>query len=474
MTATASILPVPLTLNAVFDLVAAPSRLALAGLVVVVNAPVTNQPTQLGTPAAITLRPSGSPAGVGLNIAFSAIPNTFDGLSISLNAINSTFDGLRYPSSCPASPADVTVTADSYQDPTVRTASAPLRVTGCSGEPFAPAFTVSAIRDAGDTGVQIVTTVTQTEAQATTGKLALALPLSVVEPDAESVLRYNLICINPASGTCRAIGTAVARSPLYPALLSGTVYLTGHLLAPAVTITFPPPFPITLDGTLNLGSNTTTFTGIPDIPLTNLRVTLAGGPAAAFLSRCETPSGTATATLTTQNGDRSAAVPSAFTVADCVPPAAFTGGGASRAASAVRRPGVERASLTGLAAGRPGLRFTLVAGRGQPKLSSFTVLAPAGLRFVEHRIRGHEMLTGISLTSARIRTASLRNRRLVVTLRRPVATLGVMITRPALSETSRLRTNGRGRLRSLKLGVIVRTTAGRTRTVGVALRQLKR
>jgi hypothetical protein len=475
VTATASILPVPLTLNAVFDLVAPPSPSDLAGLVVVVDAPVTNQPTQLGNPAAITLRPSGSPAGVGLNLAFSGIPDTFDGLSISLDAINSTFDGLRYPSSCPATPAEVTVSADSYQDPTVRTGQAPLAITGCSSEPFAPAFKLAARRDAGDTGVQIATTVTQTAAQATTGTLALALPASVVEPDAESVLRYNLICTNPASGTCRPIGTAVAGSPLYPAPLSGKLYLTGHLLAPAVAITFPSPFPITLNGTLNLGTNTTTFTGIPDIPLTSLQVTLAGGPAAVFLSTCQTPSGTATATLTAQNGDRSAVVPSAFTVAGCVPPSTFTGGGSgSPATSHARRPAIERASLSGLAQGRPALSFTLTAGSGQPKLTSFTVLAPAGLRFVEHRVRGQDTLSGVAVTAAPVRSLSLRHGRLIVVLRRPAATVGVRINRVALSESLTLKRRvRRGRLTSLKLTVILRTAAGTTRSVSLRLRQLK-
>ncbi|HZE03893.1 MAG TPA: hypothetical protein VE127_01645, partial [Solirubrobacteraceae bacterium] len=209
VTATAAGLPIPLTLNATFDLVAPPSPGDLAGLVVQVDAPVTNQPTPLGSPAAVTLRPTGSVAGVGLNIALRNIPNTFDGLPISVQKINSTFTGMRFPSSCPATPARLTVTADSYKDPALRTGSAPLRITGCGSAPFAPAFQVTATRDATDTGVQIVTRVTQTAAQATTGKLALTLPQSVVEPNAESVLKYNLICTNPASGTCHAIGTAV-------------------------------------------------------------------------------------------------------------------------------------------------------------------------------------------------------------------------------------------------------------------------
>ncbi len=473
VTATAAGLPVPLTLNAVFDLVAPPSPGDLAGLVVQVAAPVTNQLTPLGSPAAVTLRPSGSPAGVGLNIAFTSIPDTFDGLPISLSAINSTFDGLRFPSSCPATPARLVVSADSYQDPTDVTASAPLPVTGCAGERFEPAFSVAAVRDAADTGVQITTTVTQAGAQATAGRLALALPMSVVEPDAESVLKYGLICPRPASGTCRPIGSAVAISPLYPAPLTGTVYLTGQLFAPAVTITFPSPFPITLNGTLNLGTNTTTFPGIPDIPLSNLRVTLDGGPAAGFLATCAAPTGTATATLTTQDGDRSAALPATFTVADCVPPAPFTGGvGRSRPSGRTRGPALENVALAGLTRDRPRLSFRLVAGRGRPALTGFVISAPSGLRFTEHRIHGRRRVTGVSLSGGRIRSAQVRHGRLVVALRRSGGAVGVRITPSALSETRSLaRRVRRGVVARLKLTVTVRRVRGGSRTLSLQLRR---
>lgn len=462
---------IPLTLSASFDLVAPPSTSDLAGLAVLVDDPLTGQPTQLGTPAAVTLRPSGNPAGIGLDIAFSGIPDSFDSLPISLDEINSTFDGLRFPSSCPATPAKFTVSADSYQDATVVTASAPLTVTGCSALPFSPAFTISATRDTGDVGTQVVTDVSQTAAQATTSKLTLALPAAVIEPDAGAVLQYNLICANPASGTCRPIGSAVATSPLYPAPLTGTVYLTGTLLGPAVSILFPPPFPITLSGTLDVGSDSTTFTGIPDIPLTNLNVTLDGGPAAAFLSTCQTSSGTATASLTTQNGDRSVSVPSSFTVANCVSPTTSTGSlNSSGSGSASRGPAIQKVSLTGLAARRPALSFRLVAGKGSSKLSAFTVRAPAGLRFTEHKLHGRQRVSGVSVTGAKVKSVSISRGQLVVTLRKAVASLSVKIGRQALSETAALQTKAKsGKLKSLGLTVIVRNAAGRRTTLGVKL-----
>ena len=156
----------PISLSATFDLVAPPNSSDLAGLAVLVKDPISGAVTQLGGPAAITLRAAGDPAGVGLDIEFTAIPNTFDGLSISLDEINSTFDSLRFPDSCPATPATVIVSADSYLDPTVQAGSAPLKVTGCGSLPFTPGFAVSVTKDSGDSHVAVSTDITQTIGQA--------------------------------------------------------------------------------------------------------------------------------------------------------------------------------------------------------------------------------------------------------------------------------------------------------------------
>ncbi len=110
--------------------------------------------------------------------------------------------------------------------------------------------------------------------------------------------------LDPTLAGCKPIGSASATSPLYPRPLTGKAYLTGSPTAPAITIAFPAPFALTLNGAVDLATNTTTFNDLPDIPLTDLKVTLAGGPDAVFVTDCKTPSGTASSTLTTQNGDR--------------------------------------------------------------------------------------------------------------------------------------------------------------------------
>ena len=162
---------VPVTGQVALDLVAPPKPGDLAGVALLVT--LLGQTTQLGSPGEIAVRPSTDPAGFGLNIAFANLPDTYTELGltvpIQVTQINTTLSGVRMPASCPATPANVTVTADSYSDSTPHTTSAPLHVTGCSALPFTPAFHVTATKDAGDYGTQVVTDITQpaSPAQAT-------------------------------------------------------------------------------------------------------------------------------------------------------------------------------------------------------------------------------------------------------------------------------------------------------------------
>ena len=137
-------LPVPVSVSVSFYLVPPPAPGDLAGLA------VEGLGEQIGSTGAIRIRPSGDPDGVGVTLAL-VLPDHLPVLGInaaqiSLTEINSTFDGLRYPATCPATPAALTATVDSYSDPTLHTVSAPLAVTGCSALPYSPAFQVSAIR----------------------------------------------------------------------------------------------------------------------------------------------------------------------------------------------------------------------------------------------------------------------------------------------------------------------------------------
>lgn len=470
----------PVTGQIAFDLIAPPKPGDLAGLALMVT--LLGQTSQLGSPGEIVVRPASDPAGFGLNISFANIPDTYAlgplTVPIQVQQMSSTLAGVRMPASCPATAANVTVTADSYSDPTPRTTSAPLEVTGCSGLPFTPAFHASATKDPGDDGTQVVTDITQpaSPAQATSQTVVLALPQKVLVPNAPAVLNGGILCANLASGTCKPIGTATTTSPLYPVPLKGAAYLVGTIVAPKITIVFPPPFALTIGGAVDIATNTTTFSGLPDIPLTDLQVSLTGGKNAAFAASCAPASGTATSTMTSQSGQR-AVVSAPLTVAGCT---SSPGGGPGSGPGPAPRPGSKRsprgrariisAAVSGLARGRPVLTFKLTAG-SNAKLKSFEVKLPRGLSFVRHRVHGHLKLIGVALTAAKIKSLSLKHGKLLVTLRAPVNTLSAKIGPRALRESSTLKRAGRHhRLKRLVLTVVLTNTAGKHTTSRRALK----
>ena len=482
-TATASpiLLGIPvgsLSIPVNFYLVPPPQAADLAGVQAIAN--MLGVTSALGGPADVTVRPSSDPAGVGLNESFSNLPNTFDGVPIAVDELNSTFTGLRLPASCPATSASVAISGDSYSDATPRPASAPLHVTACAALPFAPKFTVTAAEDSGDNGVKVVTDITQKANEATSRSVALAFPAAVLAPNAAAVINGGILCTDPSFATCKTVGSASSTSPLYPKSLIGKTYLTGSLAAPAITIRFPSPFALTLNGTVDLATNTTTFSGLPDIPLTDLAVTLAGGPNAAFATTCTPPNGIATSTLTSTNGDKTVTVPAAFTISNCV--AAPSSGGAGGAGggksggsgkSTGSRPTLTGGSISGLKRARPSVTFTAHAGRNAPKLRSLLIGLPAGLDFVRHRVHHRLRVLGVRLGGARIRSLSVQNGLLFVGLRSPSARITVKIGRQALRESLGLALRARHRkVHSLTVGAIVRDASGHPTSLTLKIRRL--
>jgi hypothetical protein len=465
-------IPVPVT----FYLVPPPKPGDLAGLTVIGNVLGLNE--QLGSTGDIRVRPTGDPNGVGVSIGL-ALPNqlTLSGLTvplvtISVTEIKSTFDRLRYPATCPSTPAPLTASVDSYADAAVHGLSAPLPVTGCSALPYSPAFAVTATKDSGDRQVKLATTVTQAATEAPSRSVSLAFPTTVLAPNLASI---QALCLNLASGTCQQVGSASATSPLYPATLTGKAYLTGSSSGLSLTLVFPSPFPLTLTGAVDLLKNAATFTGLPDIPLTNLSVTLNGGTKGLFLSTCATPSGTATATLTDQNGDKTARAPAAFTVAGC--PGTGAGGGAgsgppssnggslngsSAGGVTVGHTTLSHARFSGLRAGRPALSFRVGVTRGAAKLQGLTVKLPAGLTFIAQRHRP----VHISVRGAKLKSLSLAHGALLIRLTKAASSFAFTIGRGGLKESRSLRAKARShKLRALGLTVVAQHAHGQRTTI---------
>jgi hypothetical protein len=234
-----------------------------------------------------------------------------------------------------------------------------------------------------------------------------------------------------------------------------------------LTLVFPPPFPLTLVGSVNLTSNVTTFTGLPDIPLTSLAVTLEGGPQGLFLTLCQDPTGTASATLTSQNGDRTAMVPANFSIAGC-PSAAGSSGSTTIGGTALTRP-----SAAGLTGGRPSLSFRLTVAKGAAKLRALTVVLPSGLSLITHRI-GHKLtVKGVRVNGVKVKSLVVTHGRLGITLKRPVSSLSVRLSGAALRESAALRKKvAAHKLKRLALRVIAQNTKSKRTSMLVQITHL--
>jgi hypothetical protein len=471
--------PVP-GLGVDFYLVAPPAPGDLAGLAV-----ASTTGDQIGTTDAILIRPSGSPAGVGVTLDLT-LPNSLGGAPISVTEINSTFNGTRMPATCPATAANITLSANSYNaTQTNTTASAPLPVSGCAGIAYAPKYALTATRDAGDKMVKLATTITQSATESPNSSVSLAFPLATVAP---AITGLGALCSDPTSGKCTPVGSVTAQSPDYPAALTGQAYLTGTITGLTLTLIFPAPFPLTLVGTVDLKDNVTTFTGLPDIPLTSLAVTLNSGKSGLFSTSCATPSGTSTATLTDQNGDKSAKVPAQFTVSGC-PTRNGSGSGSGSGSGAgsgsgsgsgtsvtAARPHVTTTRVKGLKSGKPSLSFKVKAAK-KSSLRSLTVTLPKGLSFRSHKVHKHAVVKGLAVKGARLKSATLTHGRLVITLRKPAKAVTVTVRSAGLKESAALRakagaTSAAKRLKSLKLTVVARNPKGKRTTIHVSVKHL--
>jgi hypothetical protein len=395
-----------------------PGAVSLAGYVVPAKDPAHDvagidliagqgTPTESTTHAEIQLAQtsSGNVSAV-LNVDLAGAGAASNVVTGSMLTVNKTMNGkpfTRMPSNCNPGPSSLVVT---YADGTSETtaASPDFNITGCSSLPYAPKFSASITKDAGDDGVKIVTTITQNADEAATAANGLTLPWPTVAPN------FNGSLVN--QNTTTAVGTVVATSPLTPAPLVGNAYLTGTPLQPTLTLQFPAPNAIKLVGTVSLPTHTVTFNGAPDVPQTVLVVTLFGGPHALQNTSCTPPVGTAVGSFTGQNG-AVVKVSQQVTVIGCPPPKP----------PKPAKPTLSSATLSGLAVGKPVLRVQLA--KGGAKLKSFTLALPAGLKFNPLGLK-----RGLSVHGAK--KITLRGNQLIVALRAPANTISIKLSAPLL------------------------------------------
>jgi hypothetical protein len=221
---------------------------------------------------------------------------------------------LTMPSACSSS-LDFAATADSWEDPTLRSRSAvfggpnsePVRIEGCESLQFAPTMNVQATSGAADapTGLSVHLHLPQNEgikgrATATLKKVSVQLPEGItVNPSAAdglgacSPLQIGLGNNEPAAcADSSKVGTAEIVTPLLNAPLKGSIYLAEQDNNPFSTllavylVVEGEGIVIKLPGRVDVDPSTgrvvATFDNNPQLPFSDLQVDFNSGPRAAL------------------------------------------------------------------------------------------------------------------------------------------------------------------------------------------------
>jgi hypothetical protein len=347
------------------------------------------EPAQLGvkltTPAGTqhlksdtTVRPDGA-----LTSTTRGIPDNANGASIHIDRISLTLQAksgankpfMTNPTSCGVHTTAVHATG--YGDSTAD-GQGSFTPTACDALPYAPVLTAvvgAKGQTAKGSNPPLTTTITQALGESASKTTKVTLP-SVLAPN-PAVLAN--ICSQSAysSDSCppqSQVGTATAVTPLLTEPLTGPVRLVdnpGGL--PKVVVYLNGVFSTRLVGDISLGAGgtTTTFSDLPDSPVTSLKLAFAGGSGGQFTAGadlCSTPVDISGEFLS-QSG-KTVTPSTRATVIGC---------GGTPAAHGRWPTGT--VSFTKLAGSSPKLRFTAQRGVGSRKLRAVAITLPGPLSF---------------------------------------------------------------------------------------------
>ena len=234
----------------------------------------------------------------GLDTIINDIPNSTSGLPTHINSQTITLFGdpadhgvpgtpkpfMRNPTSCTPKVTTFMATPHAPATGTASSESPPFTPTDCDTLPFAPRFSatldVPTRQPAGEKPT-LTTAIDQSD-----GEAGLKDAKVVIPPD----MGADLSRITPSgvcdpsdfdAGACPAssvLGAAIATSPLLTEPLTGPVLLvTNPVGLPSVGLDLHGQLNLRLKGQLGI-DNTTTFTGLPDIPIAHFQLTFDGGP----------------------------------------------------------------------------------------------------------------------------------------------------------------------------------------------------
>jgi hypothetical protein len=373
-------LPTQTSTGDLYNLVPAGTEPARLGAVI---RPLAGLTGKLFVPTTIRARATDG----GLDSIVTDLPTELGGIRLYTERMAFTLHGrpgggsrpfMRNPTAC--KPATTTVEATSYGDPPARASkTSTFTPTACGALPFAPHI-------AGSTGANgatarqakppVQTVITQGAEQANQTAATVVLPPALGVDFAQ----LNRAC-QPAQLAARAcpasarVGTVRATTPLLAAPLTGSVYLSQAAVGalPGLTIQLADPIPLRLDGTAELTPQglKTTFTGLPDVPLSRFQLDLPGGPSGLFQASedlCAAEPPQVTAAFAAHSGAR-ASETKTMTVAGCTPPPQI------------------KARIAHLRTRRPTLRLRVTAATDGPDLRELRLLLPNALKAKPKRAR---------------------------------------------------------------------------------------
>jgi len=288
-----------------------PYRGAPFGLSVAV--PAVAGPYNLGTVvvrATINVNPQTSQ----LTVTSDPLPQIIDGVPLRLQVVNVTVNrpGFMFnPTDCAQQRLTATVTA--AQGASARVTN-PFEVEGCQNLPFKPSFSVSTqAKTSHAKGASLDVKVSQKTGQANIHEVKVQLPkrLPARLTTLQKACADTVFEADPARcPTASDVGTAFAHTPVLPVALAGPAYLVSHggrafpdlevvLQGDGVTIV--------LDGGTNIrkGITTSTFSTVPDAPISSFELKLPEGPHSALAANgnlCAKPALSMPTTILGQNG----------------------------------------------------------------------------------------------------------------------------------------------------------------------------
>lgn len=427
-----------------------------------------------------------NPSTASLQMVFPSIPTSVDGIPIAITNLSLKLPGstshgqfIRLPSY--DSPATSTATMKSQQG---STGSGQDTFTPTGTPAYSPSVASANVTAAapgadGQRRAQTVIDIQQPDHQAGDYGDSLVVPGNVLSVSGGAI---HDLCGPPNPSTnCQngsvpitnpvQVGSATLQTPLLPSTVTGgTFALYGSPNDPHAVVQFPSLGGLGFNGSIDptsIGTNPTMkFQNIPDVPFTDLKVTLDANPqypgtpsdGGLLNATCNGSSGSLQSVFTPWWGPLPPVSSSAqVNVNGCPPPGAPAPTPPTPTTPGVPPPDVgpsvnlpapvpvpapkpkrvpvmptnptaSAIRFTGIAKGQPKLTFTVNRGKLKPKFSSFIFEPPGAFKFT------HNALRHLHLSGAKLKHWKLVGRKLEVTLKAPVTHARLTINPGAMSE----------------------------------------